>query len=318
MPIDTITNIRAGSLKSTVVETETPAIVEDKAPAELAQPTGNTEEDQVTPEETAKETPAPVVNTAPEPVPEVQPEPEPEPVKEAVVQPEPVAEPEPVAPAPAEPTPVETQPDPVLAAPQTVEEPADTTPKPVMRTASLDQARADFKKQLDAEKKKAAEDAAKQKAADEKKKKDAEQKRTEQAKLAKDKAAKEADQVASIINNETSRGATTGSGGTPTLGKSSGTASRLTQSQLDGLVAQIKNCLSVPAGAVEAGITAQLHFNLDAGGNVVGTPDILSTAGTPLERALASAASRAVLRCGPYAMAVGQEVKATFDPRELL
>jgi colicin import membrane protein len=124
--------------------------------------------------------------------------------------------------------------------------------------------------------------------------------------------------VAALINSETSRGATTGAGGQPTLGKNTGRSATLTQSQLDGLVAQIKGCMNIPAGAAEAGITAQLMFSIDAGGNVKTTPQIVSNAGTTLERALASAAQRAVMRCGPYQMAVNQDVKATFDPRELL
>ena len=45
VPISELTNIRAGSLDSKVVDTETPATVETEKPAELAQPTGNTEED---------------------------------------------------------------------------------------------------------------------------------------------------------------------------------------------------------------------------------------------------------------------------------
>ncbi len=65
-------------------------------------------------------------------------------------------------------------------------------------------------------------------------------------------------------------------------------------------MAQIKTCMSVPPGAAEAGVTAQLHFNIDAQGNVTTMPDILSSAGSQLERALASAAQRAVMRCGPY------------------
>ena len=51
---------------------------------------------------------------------------------------------------------------------------------------------------------------------------------------------------------------------------------------------------------------------------VTQTPDVLNATPTQLDVALASAAKRAVMRLGPYAMAMGQEVKATFDPRELL
>ena len=75
VPISDVTNIRQGSLDSKVVETETPAVAKSDKPAELAQKTGNTEDDQPTPEETNKSTPAPVVNTAPQPVQAPQPTP---------------------------------------------------------------------------------------------------------------------------------------------------------------------------------------------------------------------------------------------------
>jgi colicin import membrane protein len=123
--------------------------------------------------------------------------------------------------------------------------------------------------------------------------------------------------VAALINSETSRGATTGQGGTPTLGKNDGRAATLSQSQLDGLIAQISNCpyYNPPMGAADAGVTAQLRFSIDGGGNVPSTPQVVSNPGTQLERALASAAQRAIVRCGPYAMATSQDVQATFDPR---
>ena len=52
IPVTEFTNIREGSLDSTVIETETPSAVHDDTPPELAQPTGNTEEDQPAPQET--------------------------------------------------------------------------------------------------------------------------------------------------------------------------------------------------------------------------------------------------------------------------
>jgi outer membrane biosynthesis protein TonB len=303
VPISEVTNIRMGSLDSTVVETETPAVVETETPAELAKPTGNTEEDQVTPTETDRETPAPVVNTAPEPVPEPVVEPEPAPVEEpAPPEPEPVVEPEP---APVE----ETAPTEVVAdVPAETPTEAAAAPVPMMRPAALNRKPAPE----NPEETKVAEVTPAPKTPT----------KTETPKPAPtkpaDEAAKEADQVAALINSETSRGATTGQGGTPTLGKNTGRASTLTQSQLDGLIAQIRGCFNIQPAWAEAGITAQLMFNIDAGGNVNGTPQIVSATGTQLERALASAAQRAVMRCGPYQMAVNQEVKATFDPRELL
>ena len=302
VPISEVTNIRMGSLDSTVVETETPAVVETETPAELAQPTGNTEQDQVTPQETETETPAPVVNTAPEPAPE------------PVVEPEPVPEPEPTPPEPApaaepEPAPVEEAAPAEIVADvpaETPDQPA-AAPMPLMRPAALNRAPAPKKP----EETKVAEVTPTPKIPT----------KTETPKPSQTPAAdssKEADLNDLIKNLEESRGATTGQGGSPTLGKNSGRASTLTQSQLDGLVAQIKGCMSIPPGAAEAGITAQLMFNIDGGGNVTVTPQVVSNPTTQLETALARAAQRAVMRCGPYQMAVNQEVKATFDPRELL
>ena len=244
-----------------------------------------------------------MVNSAPEPVPEPTP-PEPEPVVEETPPPEPapVAEPEPA--------PVEEAPPPEVAA----ETPAEVAPEkaaapmPMLRSAAV--MRAPAPKKVEPVKVAEAKPAPKTPT------------KTETPKPAQkkpaDEAAKEADQVAALINSETTRGATTGQGGTPTLGKNTGKSATLTQSQLDGLVAQIKGCMNIPAGSAEAGITAQLMFSIDAGGNVSGTPQIVSNAATPLERALASAAQRAVMRCGPYQMAASQDVKATFDPRELM
>jgi len=302
VPISEVTNIRMGSLDSTVVETETPAVVETQDVASLAQNTGNTTEDQATPTPTDRVTPAPVVNTAPEPVPEPVEEPEPTPVEEP-------PPPEPAAPAEPEPAPVEeTAPTEVA-----VETPAETPDQPVApprmiftRPAALNKAPAKTTETKVAEVTPAPKPA----------EKPSETKKPADKKPANEEA-KPADQVAALINNETSRGATTGQGGSPTLGKNSGRASTLTQSQLDGLVAQIKGCMNIPAGAAEAGITAQLMFTIDAAGNVKTQPQIISNSGTQLERALASAAQRAVMRCGPYQMALNQDVKATFDPREL-
>jgi colicin import membrane protein len=296
VPITDITNIRQGTLQSTVVKTETPAVVKTDTPAQLAQKAGNTQEDQPTPEETAKSTPAPVVNTAPKPVEAPQPKPEPDPVKEPPPTPEPVAQPDP-APSP------DAQPQQEIATDTATDAPAaQVAPMPALRPVQLQ---------------KAPPQPAVKTAEVTPKKTDTPKKQTEQSKDKPKDAAKIADQVAELINSEKSRGATTGEGGDPTLGKTTGKSATLTQSQLDGLVAQIKQCMSIPPGAAEAGITAQLHFSLDAQGNVVSTPDIVNNAQTQLERALASAAQRAVMRCGPYTMAPNQEVQATFDPREL-
>jgi len=299
VPISEITNIRQGSLQSKVVKTDAPAVVKTETPAQLAQKAGNTEEDQPTPKETDKSTPAPVVNTAPKPVEAPQPTPEPDPIKDPTPDPQPVAAPDPT------PAPEEAQPQQEVATDTATDAPAaQVAPMPALRPAQLQKAPTKpqpVPKTAEVTPKKV----------------ETPKKQTEQSKDKPQDQAKTADQVAELINSEKSRGATTGAGGDPTLGKTTGKSATLTQSQLDGLVAQIKQCMSIPPGSAEAGITAQLHFSLDAQGNVLGTPDIVSAAQSQLERALASAAQRAVMRCGPYTMAPSQEVQATFDPREL-
>ena len=123
--------------------------------------------------------------------------------------------------------------------------------------------------------------------------------------------------MAELINSEKTRGAVTGSGGDPTLGKNTGKSATLSQSALDGLVAQIKGCMNIPPGAAEAGLTAQLQFSIDASGNVNAMPTILSSGNTPLDNAYVKAAQRAVVRCGPYTMATNQDVIARFDAQSL-
>lgn len=330
IPITEFTNIREGTLDSTVVETETPSAVEDDQTAEIAQPTGNTAEDQTAPEETPTPTPVPVTNTAPEPVPTPAPEPTPNPDPvvppvpapprpQPAPQPEPEPEPEPTPPPPApepeptpEPEPPAPQPEPTpepvptpaptpepTPTPAPVETPpveqpaAEPAPVPVARTASLDQLRREFRqKQQEAEQVAAA------------------------TPPPSTPNAREADDISDIINNEDSRGAVTGEGGEPTTGKPTGTAATLTQSERAALVSAIRACMSVPPGSLEAGVTAQLQFSLGADGSLRGDPIIVRQPQTQLEDAFARAAVRAVKRCGPYAMAAGQEISALFDPRE--
>jgi outer membrane biosynthesis protein TonB len=310
VPIEEFSNIRAGTLDSEVIETETPSVVEDDTPAELAQPTGNTEEDQPTPEDTPTPTPAPTRETAPEPVPEPEPEPEPvpEPAPEPVPQPEPVPEPEP-EPEP-EPTPVE--PEPALATPEVSPEPAETVPQPVTRTASLDQKRADFKKQQEAEKKRREEEA----------KKKQEEERIREAKLREDEAAKLADDISDIINAEESRGATTGEGGTPTVGKPTGQAARLSQSETDALVGQMRRCWNLLPAEIDSGLSVRLLVELNRDGSVSGSPQVLEQDNSATGISIARQAVTAVRKCGPYFLAAEKyddwrQIDVTFRASDL-
>jgi colicin import membrane protein len=344
VPVTDVASIRAGTLNSDVVDTKTPSIVEDDKPAEIAKPTGNTEEDQPKPEATKKPTPLPTTNSAPAPQPDPVPEPAPRPAAPPPpVTPAPQPEPEPQEtaapppPAPAadpQPAPEPVAPAPELATPTEAPTPQDVAPQPATRVANLEEKRAAFakqqeakkqaeaeakkkadeeaKKQADAEAKKKADDAAKKKAEDDKRKAD-EAKRLADAKDAKEKAEREAaakqqqqaslptpDEISDLINQDTSRGSVTGSGGSPTLGKPTGTAATLSQSDLSALVSRIKSCLRSPLGAREAGAKANLTIRFNPDGSVKGQPEITEMGVTSMDLAWANASVRAVMTCGPY------------------
>lgn len=327
VPISEFTNIRLGSLDSKVVETETPSAVDAEKPAELAKPTGNTTEDQPTPTDSPDPSPKPTEETAPAPAPAepvVEPDPAPEPDAAPVPAERPAVEPAPQPEPVVEPAPEPVEPDPALATPDVAPDPAAVAPKPIIKTAVLDQKRADFKKQVEADKKqqadaKAAEEAKKiadkkkseadaKKAAD--KKQADEQKRIEQAKA--DQAAKAADKIDDLINQDNTRGSVTGDGGEKSLGKQDGRSATLSQSDKDTLASQIAACISKPAGAEEANAVTELLFSVAANGAVVGQPQVIGTPASPLEEAYARAVLRAVMRCGPYPLVAGQDVKAQF------
>jgi colicin import membrane protein len=356
VPASDVANIRVGSLDSTVVQTETPAAVQADKPAEIAQPAGNTEEDQPTPNDSPTPSPAPTNQTAPAtPTPPPQPDPTPQqvapdpapqpepPPTPQVRQIEPTPAPQPPQPAPA---PEDTAPPPPLATPDVTEDPAAAAPQPVIKTASLEQKRAEYKQQVAAQQKaeadakakadadakaKAAADAAAKKAADLKKQQQ-QQQADEQPKPVDlmpkpDTQAKPADQVADLINSENSRGAITGNGGQPTLGRQDGRSASLSQTEMDALAAAMKQCFSPPPGAAEENASAIIQVSLLPDGRVQGQPQILSVAGPTMGAATGKAAVRAVLRCGQngytmlppdkYAGDLGwNTVKVTFNANE--
>jgi outer membrane biosynthesis protein TonB len=304
VPIEEYSNIRAGQLDSEIVETDTPSIVEDDRQAELAQPTGNTEQDQVTPSPADIPTPAPVINTAPapeavpEPTPEPEPEPEPEPapVPAPTPRPEPVPEPEP-EPAPApEPEPVpEPTPEPTPApepepTPEPVE-PAVAAPVPASRPSNLTQLRERFAT-AEAERKKREEEERQRRAA-------AEQAARQSAPPQLD--ASLADDISAIINTDRTTGGTTGQGGTPTLGDTGGTSARLSQSAIDGLVARIKECWQLLPSDINSGMNVTLLVTMNQDRSVANT-QIISADSSSAGGVIARAAQRAVARCGPYDM----------------
>ncbi len=286
VPIDAFTNITIGSEQSEVIETDAPSLVDTPEPAQIAERTGNTQEDQIRPEVSETITPAPTIQTAPEPEPIPAPEPEPAPT-----------------PTPAEPAPEEIEPPkPVLATePELTPEPKEILPIPVIRTAAIDKKRQEYKRQQEEKAKKKAEELAKKKAQE----------------------AKEATRISDIINAEESRGATTGAGGQQSAGKATGQAARLTQSEQNALAAKMRQCWNPPISALsEDGLTVRLLVNLNRDGSVSGTPKIMSQITSSVMGATAKAAQRAVLRCAPYKLDAQkyddwQKIDVTFDPRDL-
>lgn len=294
VPITEFSNIRLGSLESEIVETQTPSVVETPIPAELAERTGNTEEDQVRPLDSENITPAPTEQTAPEPVPVPDPipdpQPRPDPVVEPTPEPDPVPEPEPepVPPQPEpQPEPVEVEPEPELTAPDPEPEtPKIIVPQPVVRTASIQQQREDY------------------------------------AKRRREEAAREADQIAAIVNAEETRGGTTGTGGQTTTGTSTGQSATLTRSEQDALATQMRGCWNLLPGEIDSGEPVRLLVNLNRDGSVKGTPRVMTTISTPMQGSIARAAQRAVLGCGPYRLAAEKyaswsEIDVTFKPSDL-
>lgn len=325
VPIEEYSNIRAGQLDSEIVETETPSIVEDDQVAELAQPTGNTEQDQVTPSPADIPTPAPVTNTAPQPeaIPEPQPEPEPEPAPEPTPEPtpepvqpptpatrptpptpEPVPEPEPEpVPEPTpepEPEPEPTpEPTPEPAPPEPVT-PAVAAPVPASRPANLEQKRQQFAA-AEAERKKREEEERQRQAAAQQTTPTPTPTPTTRPQPTPQLDASLADDISAIINNDTTTGGTTGQGGTPTLGDTTGTSARLSQSAIDGLVAKIKQCWNLLPSDINSGLNVRLMVTMNADRTVANT-QIISADASPAGGAVARAAQRAVQACGPYDM----------------
>lgn len=284
VPIEEFANIRAGTERSDVIETPAPAVVDTPDPAQIAEPTGNTQDNQVTPEEAPDASPAPTVQTAPEPVAP--------PVREIEPEPTPTPEPIPVPVADPVPDPVETpvEPEPQIVSEAVDPEPTQVAPKPIFKTASVDRARAEYKKTQAEVAKKEAEKAKKEKA----------------------------DKVADIINAEKSRGGTTGTGGQASAGKASGQAARLTQSELGALKAQMRACWNPTLAERSDGVQVRLLVTLSKNGRVSGTPQILTQITSPLLGLSARTAQRKVAACGPFKLPANKyerwkEIDVTLD-----
>ena len=109
----------------------------------------------------------------------------------------------------------------------------------------------------------------------------------------------------------------------PSSGTSTGSASKLSQSELDALKQRISECWSYPigAGSVETvKVLIRVAFRPD--GSVADTPSVLGGTASPYGPAVAESAKRAILRCQPYKMLRPEtydewkEIEMLFDPKD--
>jgi colicin import membrane protein len=110
---------------------------------------------------------------------------------------------------------------------------------------------------------------------------------------------------------------------TPSLGARTGSASQLTQSEIDALRAQIQQCWNPPAGATDAkDLIVQIRLQLNQDGSLTVDPTLVNRGTHPFFRVAAESALRAIRRCQPYKLPIAKydiwrDVEVTFDPREM-
>lgn len=109
----------------------------------------------------------------------------------------------------------------------------------------------------------------------------------------------------------------------PSLGTATGTAARLTQTEIDALRAQIQACWNPPAGATEGrNLIVQVRVMLKPDGSLSAEPTLLNRDNNPFFQVAAESAMRAVRRCQPYHLPIAKydvwkDVEVTFDPRDM-
>ncbi len=99
---------------------------------------------------------------------------------------------------------------------------------------------------------------------------------------------------------------------------------KMTRSEIDMLRARIAQCWNPPVGGVGvAGFTVKLRLQLNQDGTLTQAPQIMNSGNSPIHRAAADSAIRAVWQCQPYQLSpakYGQwrDMVLNFDPREML
>jgi colicin import membrane protein len=116
----------------------------------------------------------------------------------------------------------------------------------------------------------------------------------------------DADRIAALLDKrQPQRVAAAGDAINRTLafGAMTGTAERLSQSELDALRAKLRECWNPPAGAPNAEklkVPILIRFKQD--GTLAAPPQPETAASDPFSRAMIDSAVRATIRCQPYSM----------------
>ena len=131
------------------------------------------------------------------------------------------------------------------------------------------------------------------------------------------------DKIAALLN-KTPEAAAGGDRGPVSKGRADGRDATMTISEIDALRARISQCWSPPVAGLGAGsISVRLRMKLKRDGTLATAPTLVSTHSSPVFRAAADSAIRAVWQCQPYVLpaakyALWQDMILNFDPKEMI
>lgn len=314
IPFEEISQIQIGDREAPMRDTPAPIPTQRPDIVADAQKVGEADVDNDAPPTPAPK-PKPVERAA-EPPPAAEPTPKPaeKPVEQAKVEP-PKPAPTPPAPTPPAPQPVEKPAPPQEAAPEAPAE-ASVTESTVSENVSLpSNAPVPQSRPQPPQPPKVAE-----------KPKPAEKPAEQPKRQAETKKQDVLDEVAALLNKEKpSGGGAKRSDEQASLGGNrTNSGEKLSQSERDGLRSQVQRCWNIPAGALDAeNLKVSVQFRLNTNGVVEGMPQIIAGGeSSPVHRAAAESARRAILQCGPYNLPAGKyndwaEVIINFDPSDM-
>ena len=159
-------------------------------------------------------------------------------------------------------------------------------------------------------------------------KKAAEAKKAAAAAKKKPQPAFNPDQIAALLDKrDPQRQAATGEqlNQTPSLGASTGSASTLSQSEIDALRSRLAQLWNPPAGALNPqDLVVKIRVKIGRDGKLAGPPLVLTSGHGSVFEAARDGAVRALFQAQPYEMLrpdhydLWKEMEITFDPREMI